>query len=855
MLFFLGAAGHATALEEPKAVDDRLTVELVASEPEVRTPTAIDTDSRGRVWVLENNTHFRPKNYDGPPTDRVLILDDFSANGHANHITVFAEGFRNGMGLRVLPDGSALVSTRAETFLLRDTKGAGHADDHVSLLKLETKDDYPHNGLSGITLDGAGHFFVGLGENHGQPWVLTDADGTVIRGSDEGGIFRCNLDGTKLERWAKGFWNPFGLTVDDAGRLFALDNDPGAGSLCRLLRVVHDGDYGYRYRYGRITDHPFISWFGQIPGKLPPVCLVGEAPTGILQYHGTSLPAEIHGQLLGCTWSDHGIQRLPLSERGASFSCTPGWLVRGGNDFRPSGIAQAPDGSLFISDWVDGSYEVHGKGRIWRVRAKHPETAETSVAPVRHAATDDLFDHPEKPATVDAKSFANSQDPFLFHLAIEELSKADQATLDAKLKDADPRVRLAGLLAMERGGKTAPPDLFAKWLADADGTIRRAALQWISEEHLTDLQPKLDAALAAPLTRSTFEAYLATIQMLVSGTPDPKATVSQTRKIALDTTKPADLRALSVKLLPVDSAALSSSDLSTLLNDSVADVKVEAVRILAARKDDAAQAQLRAIASDNNVSSSPRADAIAGLAWSVGKPETDATLRELLSNRDSAVQREALRALRGHLTDDEFAPLQKESAASDDAAKELREQLMLQTRVSPAVQSHGAAPEFIALATVHPAPNQPWPAVIDGKGDAAAGRRLFYHPMGPRCYTCHTIEGRGGNVGPDLSRIGQLSPSELLVAIREPSKDIAPAFTQFLLKLKDGREVNGIDAFEDNKSQTVLIDASGTRTRYNISDIVSREPLPISLMPPGLDNMMTEQELRDLLAFLKAQHE
>ncbi len=252
--------------EPPKPVDDRLVVELVSKEPQIRTPTAIAVDPQGRVWVLENNTHFRPKNYDAPPTDRVVILDNFGADGLAARLTVFADGFRNGMGLRLLPDGGVIVSTRAEVFRFRDTKGTGSADERVSLVKLNTADDYPHDGLSGLALDRAGHLFIALGENHGMPWKVIGSDGSVVSGSDEGGIFRCTLAGSEVERWALGLWNPFGLVFDDHGRLFALDNDPGAGSFCRLLHVVRDGDYGYRYRYGRTVDHPFLSWFGQIPG-------------------------------------------------------------------------------------------------------------------------------------------------------------------------------------------------------------------------------------------------------------------------------------------------------------------------------------------------------------------------------------------------------------------------------------------------------------------------------------------------------------------------------------------------------------------------------------------------------------
>ncbi len=847
------SSASAAPVEIPKAADERLTVELVAIEPEVRTPTAIDTDSSGRVWVLENNTHFRPKNYDGPLTDRVLILDDFGPDGHARRISVFADGFRDGMGLRLQKDGSVIVSTRAETFRLRDTKGSGKADEKVTLLKLETKDDYPHNGLSGIALDGAGHLFVGLGENHGQSWVLTGSDGSVIRGSDEGGIFRADVTGAKLERWAKGIWNPFGLTVDDTGLLFALDNDPGAGSFCRLLHVVQHGDYGYRYRYGRVIDHPFLSWFGQIPGTLPPVCLVGEAPTGILQYHGSSLPSEYRAQLLGCTWNDHGIQRFPLAARGGSFISTPQWFVRGGNDFRPSGIAQASDGSLFISDWVDGAYEVHGKGRIWRVRAKQPGTNSTATAANEQSTVrEKAIGHLNGDPSLDPKPTLHTDDPFLLHLAIEHYA-ADEpvASLEASVNDPDAKTRLGILLAYRRSGKPEGLAHLPQWLSDSDGSIRRAALQWISEEHLSDLQPKLETALSAPLSRATLEAYLAAIQMLVSGRPDSKATISQTRAIALDKSKPAELRALALRLLPVDSNALAADAADSLLQDSDSGVRLQTLRILAARTDSTSQTRLRNIACDTAMPNGFRAEAVAGLSASADSSETREILHQLLTQPDATLRNEALRALRGRVTTDEFTALRSQAAGDAAPARDLREQLMLQTRVSPAVQNLGADAEFVTLATSRPQPNQPWPSITDGKGDAAAGRRLFYHAKGPRCYTCHTIEGRGGAVGPDLTGIGRLSEVELLTAIREPSKDIAPAFTQWLLKLKDGREVSGIDAFEDNKSQIVLIDAGGGHTRYNISDIVSREPLPISMMPPGLDTMMTEQEIRDLLAYLR----
>src|SRR5579871_3760562 len=98
----------------PRALIPGVTVELVAQEPDVCTPTAITTDAKGRIWVLQNNTHFRTNEYVGPPTDRVLILDDFGPDGRARKIITYADGFSDGMNLLLLPDGDLIVSTRSE---------------------------------------------------------------------------------------------------------------------------------------------------------------------------------------------------------------------------------------------------------------------------------------------------------------------------------------------------------------------------------------------------------------------------------------------------------------------------------------------------------------------------------------------------------------------------------------------------------------------------------------------------------------------------------------------------------------------------------------------------------------------
>ena len=91
---------EAKALQEkPKPTDGAIKLDLVAKEPEIVTPTGITTDENGRIWVIENHTHQRAKNYPGPPSDRIRIFDDFDASGKARRATTFAEGFSNSMGL------------------------------------------------------------------------------------------------------------------------------------------------------------------------------------------------------------------------------------------------------------------------------------------------------------------------------------------------------------------------------------------------------------------------------------------------------------------------------------------------------------------------------------------------------------------------------------------------------------------------------------------------------------------------------------------------------------------------------------------------------------------------------------
>jgi len=406
----------------PRALDDRLKITLFAEQPEIVTPTGIDVDQYGNVWAIESNTHFPPPGYPGHPTDRVLVFTDQDGDGKADEKILFTDGLVHTMSVAVMPvwlnpDTSKPVAenpdqsqnpesdkpvtrvylaTRKNIFLMTDVDGDFKADQKKQLIHLETTNAYPHNALAGFAFDAQGWLYFGFGENHGAAYTLTGSDGITLTGSDEGGnVYRCRPDGSQLRLWSTGFWNPHASCVDAFGSLFTVDNDPDSKPPCRLLHVIAGGDYGYRWRNGRKGLHPFTSWNGELPGTLPMVAGTGEAPSGIVAYEADAFPADYIGNLLVTSWGDHRIDRFVLKKQGASFRSLAKPVIQGGVDFRPVGLAVAPDGSLYCTDWVKRDYKLHGFGRIWKIEAvesaHQPEpTAEqvansTSLAVLRKA--------------------------------------------------------------------------------------------------------------------------------------------------------------------------------------------------------------------------------------------------------------------------------------------------------------------------------------------------------------------------------------------------------------------------------------------------------------------------------------
>jgi len=119
------------------------------------------------------------------------------------------------------------------------------------------------------------------------------------------------------------------------------------------------------------------------------------------------------------------------------------------------------------------------------------------------------------------------------------------------------------------------------------------------------------------------------------------------------------------------------------------------------------------------------------------------------------------------------------------------------------------------------------------------------------CYACHKMHGEGGIIGPDLTGSNRTNTPYLLSNILDPSGDIQDDYKMVVITTQDGRTYSGNVVAENERNLTLRI-VGQDELVVNKADIQSKEVTTNSLMPPGLLNTLTDEEVIDLVAYLKA---
>ncbi|MEO6742656.1 MAG: PVC-type heme-binding CxxCH protein [Chthoniobacteraceae bacterium] len=139
-------------------------------------------------------------------------------------------------------------------------------------------------------------------------------------------------------------------------------------------------------------------------------------------------------------------------------------------------------------------------------------------------------------------------------------------------------------------------------------------------------------------------------------------------------------------------------------------------------------------------------------------------------------------------------------------------------------------------------------AEVQQKGDAKRGREIFRRAE-LACTGCHRIGDEGGTIGPALDAIGSGQPVDFIIgAVLLPQKEIKEGYEAMEVTTKDGRVITGYRVSDDGN--LVIRDiATGGQTRLAKEEIVSKK-LTGSLMPSGLADRLSREDLRDLFRFL-----
>ena len=382
------ASAHAQLPPDKAAasfkVADGLEFRLWASEPLFVNPTCIDVDHKGRVWVCESvnyrNKLRRFKKLTRPEGDRIVVLEDADGKGKATKATTFYQSPEIlaplGIAVAPYPDGKGVkvfVCQSPDILVFEDKDGDGKADGPPKKL-LSGFGGFDHDhGVHSILIgpDRKLYFTVGdtgvhglqSSDKKGRKWNNNSTDCRA------GTVWKCELDGTKLELVAHNFRNNYECCVDSFGTVFLSDNDDDGNQQTRICHVIPGGNYGYHPR-GKGQTH----WHEEQPGVVPKILRTYfGSPTGICVYEGKLLPRKYRGALLHTDAGPRQVRAYRLKPKGASYAVEREEIVESkDNWFRPSDVCVGPDGSAYVADWYDPGVGGHGmgdikKGRIYRL--------------------------------------------------------------------------------------------------------------------------------------------------------------------------------------------------------------------------------------------------------------------------------------------------------------------------------------------------------------------------------------------------------------------------------------------------------------------------------------------------------
>jgi putative membrane-bound dehydrogenase-like protein len=365
---------------------------LFASEPVIRQPIGLATDSRGRLWVAENNTYSDARlNFDLSKHDRIVILEDTDGDGRADRHTVFWDKAQKLTSVEI-GFGGVWALCPPRLLFIPDRNGDDIPDGEPQVV-LDGWDDgvVRHNIANGLRWGPDGWLYGRhgiLATSHvGFPGCLpsqrTPLDCCIWRYHPTRKIFEVVCRGTT---------NPWGMDWNEQGELFFINTVIGhlwhAVPGAHFQRMYGEADNRHVYQLlGQTADH--FHW--DTAERWSDIRKIGVSATtdqaggghahaGLLIYQGGNWPDRYRGSLFTINFHGRRLNNDTLERQGSAYVGRhgPDFLKSSDPWFRGLDLLAAADGGVYISDWSDVG-ECHGadgvhldSGRIYKVTYGQP---------------------------------------------------------------------------------------------------------------------------------------------------------------------------------------------------------------------------------------------------------------------------------------------------------------------------------------------------------------------------------------------------------------------------------------------------------------------------------------------------
>ena len=385
-------------------------VELVASEPLVQDPIAVDWDADGRLWVVEYPEYVRNLTDPEPnlePMGRISVLEDTDNDGKMDKRTVFADGLVQGRSVKALDHG-ILVHEPPDIWLMKDTNGDLRMDTKEKVGTGHGRRDGGVEGNANTLRWGLDNYLHSAGSSVSSQLRLKDGTWgsrpTLSRGEwgvgqdDFGRMFRNSSESTlQVDLVPTPYFARNPTQIRTRGSYEVLTNDVNNINEVWPVRPNPGTNRSYQYGILRPSDGTII----QVTAACGPEV-----------YSGDRLPAELYGNVFVAEPTANFVRRIVLSDDGTTLRARSAYdkaEFLGSTDerFRPVAFSTAPDGTLMIVDFYRGviqdraSTTVYlkdyiqkrnldnpmgvGMGRIWRIL--HTTTERDTTRPQLSRAT------------------------------------------------------------------------------------------------------------------------------------------------------------------------------------------------------------------------------------------------------------------------------------------------------------------------------------------------------------------------------------------------------------------------------------------------------------------------------------